>query len=126
MKAQVAVETLTVFAAVFAVLIFALGLFSGQIAVIAQTHDLLDAFTVASTIGSAINEVSLAGNNATASVSMPRVNATISIYGRDLTAKVGNSIYAWTLFTNLTDAANITAGDMLIRNSNGVVSVENV
>lgn len=124
-KGQVSTEMLTVFAAVFVVLVFVLFLFSGQISTVANVKNSLDSFFIASTLGSAIDSIYLAGNGTSATLDLYQKNATLWIEGRQLNVQRGGAFYDWPLLTNSTSMQNLTFGEVKVRNSDGVVYIEN-
>ncbi len=125
MKAQVSTELLTVYAILLVVFISSFAVVTGQIPVIASLKNSMDAFSVASSLGSAMNSVYLAGDGANATLDLGRKNASISIEGGMLDVRVEGSFYDWQLLTNSTSASNVSTGSLIISNSNGVVSVAN-
>ncbi len=123
MRAQASAEMLMVLSAVLALFIFAFGIIGGQVETIAGLRDSLDAFRVASGLGSAINSVFLAGDGTTIIVNINADNASAQISGRYLNVRIRDAYYDWPLLTGNISATSVALGDIEIKKANGGVSI---
>lgn len=124
MKAQISTEMLAILSAVLVVFLFAVYMVSENIPIIVKVKSSMEAHRVASSIGPAINLVYLAGHGTTVQISVPGENVNATIYDRYLTVISGSSFYTWPLLTNKTNTTNVPLGEIKIKNTDGVVSIE--
>ncbi len=126
-KAQVSVEMLVILSILMIVFIVGLTLFTGFRNSVDSARSTLASFQAASALGSAVNSVYLAGDGTTFTVYVEQVDGNATISGSSLLVQSGDAAYSWPLLTNSTSSpANITLGNMRIRNSAGIVYVENI
>lgn len=126
-KGQITTEMLAVLAGVFVIFMLMLMVFNSQRTNIISTENSLETYRIASGIGSAINSVWLAGDGAKISITITGNNETLAwVNNRSVYVQKGNAFYSWQLFTNNTDITNnITFGELIVKNTNGVISIEN-
>ncbi len=122
-KAQISIEMLVIFVAMLVVFIVIFFVFSHQIIIIINTKNSMDAFFIASTLGSAANSVFIAGNGTVVTINLMEKSANIWIADRSLFVQKENLLYDWPLLTNTTVIQSLSFNELTIRNINGVVYI---
>ncbi|MEW6528861.1 MAG: hypothetical protein AB1391_03160 [Candidatus Micrarchaeota archaeon] len=122
-KGHVLIEMLIIFVVALIIFITMFSVFSGHVTNVTSIKNSMDAFFIASTLGSATNSVFLAGNGTFASVNLFGKNATVWIGDRSLVVEKNGAIYDWPLLTNTTVIQSFPSQEISIKNIGGVVYI---
>jgi hypothetical protein len=96
-----------------------------HLSLLTQAKNSLAARDTAQELGTAMDNVYLAGENASYNLSFAKdSNASIELNGRFLYVTIGDSMADFVLLTDMVNTTSINSSDITIKNLNGVVSVE--
>ncbi len=124
MKGQLSQEFFLSLSAYLLVFVIAVSLAMAQLSNFAQTRDTLAAREVADTLGLAIDNVHLGGENASYNLSYAKGSANVTVSGRYLLVEVGNSVQDFALLTGQINTTQINSSEIVIRNMGGVIGIE--
>jgi uncharacterized protein (UPF0333 family) len=124
MKGQLSQEFFLSLSAYLIVFVIAVSLAMAQLSNFAQTRDTLAAREVADTLGLAIDNVHLAGENASYNLTYAKGSANVTVSGRYLSVEAGSSVQDFALLTDRVNATQINSSEIIIRNTGGVILIE--
>lgn len=125
MKAQISYENLLMLCVMFIIFSIFLALMSDQSTGVAHMKKYMAASKAASSLGTGINAIFLAGNSTHTVIWLEESNASIWADAGFLNVMIENMFYSWPLFTNNTNISNLSIGAINITNINGLIRVEN-
>jgi hypothetical protein len=125
MKGQTSQEFFLSLTAYLVLFIAAVSVSMFHLSLLTQAKNSLAARDTAQELGTAMDNVYLAGENASYNLSFAKdSNASIELNGRFLYVTIGDSMADFVLLTDMVNTTSINSSDITIKNLNGVVSVE--
>lgn len=124
MKGQISQEFFLALSVYLLVFVVAITIAMLQLSSYGHASASLEAAGLARTIGMAINNIHLAGENASYNISFVRSGADINISGRYVTVTKGSSVRDFELLTDRVNASYINSSEIVLRNRGGVVQIE--
>ncbi|MFH0884324.1 MAG: hypothetical protein V1861_01280 [Candidatus Micrarchaeota archaeon] len=126
MKAQASAEFLVVITMLLLIFLIFYVVYIGQASNLARSRELLSTNQEAYALSAAINYVYLAGDGASLNYSLPLHAGTgnLSVSGAVVESSLGEAVSQSPLLVPISGPTQISSASVVIRNNDGVVSIE--